>query len=160
AGLDIIQLREATATEGGWPKSRVDYEARYGKLGGEPPKEGDAWPQSAEEFGAKFGYPAGSVSTLVSHDKDHKIEIHLKSKGDQILDGIKSKLGVGIVAETASVQWIGPSSSDELRNSAFKSIFVALFFIMAYIALRFDLRFAPGAIVSLAHDVLIAIGAM
>jgi preprotein translocase subunit SecF len=33
-------------------------------------------------------------------------------------------------------------------------------FIMAYVALRFDLRFAPGGIIALVHDVVIALGAM
>jgi preprotein translocase subunit SecF len=37
---------------------------------------------------------------------------------------------------------------------------IACFFIMAYIAFRFDLRFAPGGIVALIHDVGIALGAM
>jgi preprotein translocase subunit SecF len=37
---------------------------------------------------------------------------------------------------------------------------VAIFFIMAYIVLRFDLRFAPGGIIALVHDVGIAMGAM
>jgi preprotein translocase subunit SecF len=31
---------------------------------------------------------------------------------------------------------------------------------MLYIALRFDVRFAPGAIVALAHDVIVVVGAM
>ena len=31
---------------------------------------------------------------------------------------------------------------------------------MAYIAFRFDMRFAPGAIVALLHDVFLALGAM
>ena len=34
----------------------------------------------------------------------------------------------------------------------------ALFFILLYIGVRFDLMFAPGAIVALAHDVMITVG--
>ena len=157
AAQDVIQLREGLETE--WPKTREEYEKKYGTLG-MPAKEGDTWPSSPEAFKQQFGFPAASVTTLSAHEGDYKIEVHLRSKGDQLLDGLKSKLGVGIVAETANVQWIGGKSSTELRNSAFKSVFIALFFIMAYIAFRFDMRFAPGAIVSLFHDVLIAIGAM
>ena len=41
----------------------------------------------------------------------------------------------------------------------FRSI-IAIFFIMAYIAIRFDVRFAPGGIIALIHDVGIALGAM
>jgi preprotein translocase subunit SecF len=154
--IGIVQLRPSV--EEGWPATREDYEKRYGALGAADATA--TWPATADEFTQTFGFPPGSVTTLSAQEKDHKIEIHLKSKGDQIIDGLTGKLHVSIVPETASVQWIGPKSSDDLRNSAFKAIFIALFFIMAYIAVRFDLRFAPGAIVSLAHDVLIAIGAM
>jgi preprotein translocase subunit SecF len=35
---------------------------------------------------------------------------------------------------------------------------VALFLILAYIAFRFDLRYAPGAVLALAHDVAISVG--
>src|SRR4030095_6391892 len=58
------------------------------------------------------------------------------------------------------VEWIGPKAGAQLRDAAIKSIGVAIFFIMADIAFRFDLRFAPGGIVALVHDVGIALGAM
>jgi preprotein translocase subunit SecF len=56
------------------------------------------------------------------------------------------------------VEWIGPKAGAQLRDSALKSIGIAVMFIMVYISLRFDLRFAPGAIVSLAHDALATLG--
>jgi len=89
-----------------------------------------------------------------------KVEVRLKSKGDQILGGVTSKLQTSIVPGRETVNWIGAKASGELRDNALKSILITLFIIMVYIAFRFDLRFAPGAIVSLLHDVLIAIGAM
>ncbi len=158
AGVDAVQLREGIGDEG-WPKTREEYELKFGAIG-VAPKEGDVWPASAEAFATQYGFPAAAVTTFSAHEGDHRIEVHLKSKGDQLLDGLKAKLGVAINAETASVQWIGSKAGEELRAAAFKSILIALVFIMAYIAFRFDLRFAPGGIVSLFHDVLIAIGAM
>lgn len=89
-----------------------------------------------------------------------KVEVRLKSKGDQIIDGLKTKLNASVVPGTATINWIGAKASDQLRDNALKSILITLFIIMAYIAFRFDLRFAPGAVISLLHDVLIAIGAM
>jgi len=160
-GVTAVQLREGG--DEAWPPSREEYEKKFGPLGGDPASQ---WPADAAAFTKMYGFTPGSITTLSAREKDHKIEVHLKSKGDQLLDTLSKpkaeggKLGLPIVNDTASVQWIGPKSGEELRNAAFKSILVALFFIMAYIALRFDLRFAPGAIVSLAHDVLIAIGAM
>lgn len=103
----------------------------------------------------------GDKAIVLASVRDRKIDIHLKSKGDQLLEGIKKKFGPEIAPdEPLRIEWIGPKAGEQLRDSAFKSIGIAVFFIMAYIALRFDLRFAPGAIVALIHDVLISVGAM
>lgn len=103
----------------------------------------------------------GQNSVLVVSERDHKVEIHLKSKGDQLMDGLRAQLGVDKVpANPLRVEWIGPKAGAQLRDAAIKSIAIAIFFIMAYIAFRFDLRFAPGGIIALVHDVGIALGAM
>jgi preprotein translocase subunit SecF len=97
---------------------------------------------------------------LVS-ERDNRVEIQLKSRGDQLLDGLRAQLGADKVPDEAlRVEWIGPKAGAQLRDAAIRSIAIACFFIMAYIAFRFDLRFAPGGIVALVHDVGIALGAM
>src|SRR5690606_31535660 len=53
---------------------------------------------------------------------------------------------------------VGPKAGEELRSSAFKAVLWAILAIMIYLALRFDYKFAPGAVVALLHDVLIIIG--
>lgn len=53
---------------------------------------------------------------------------------------------------------VGPKAGAELRNSAFKSLAWAILAIMIYLALRFDYKFAPGAIIALIHDVTILVG--
>ena len=104
---------------------------------------------------------AGANNPLLANDRDHRVEILLKSRGDQMLDGLKSQLGASKVPETAlRVEWIGPKAGAQLRDAAIKSIAIACVLIMAYIAFRFDLRFAPGGIVALVHDVGISMGAM
>lgn len=54
---------------------------------------------------------------------------------------------------------VGPKAGAELRTSAFKALAWAILAIMIYLALRFDYKFAPGAIAALIHDVTIIIGA-
>ena len=54
---------------------------------------------------------------------------------------------------------VGPKAGSELRTSAFKALIWAILAIMIYLALRFDYKFAPGAIAALIHDVIIIIGA-
>ncbi len=111
--------------------------------------------------------------TLVS-ERDRKVEIELKSRGTQLMEGVREhfskleqdaaskgqQLVAAVPAEPLRIEWIGPKAGEQLRDAALKSVLIALFFIMAYIALRFDLRFAPGAVVALIHDVAIAFGAM
>lgn len=104
---------------------------------------------------------SGAGSVVLASEREHKVELHLKSKGDQLFDGLRAELGSDKVPEHAlRVEWIGPKAGAQLRDAAIKSVAIALVFIMAYVALRFDLRFAPGGIIALAHDVIIALGAM
>jgi preprotein translocase subunit SecF len=103
----------------------------------------------------------GESNPTLQNARDNKVEIQIKSKGDQLLDGMRARLGPERVPDTAlRVEWIGPKAGAQLRDSALKSIAIALVFIMVYIALRFDLRFAPGAVISLAHDALVTLGVL
>lgn len=54
---------------------------------------------------------------------------------------------------------VGPKAGAQLRLSGFQAMAWALLGIMIYIALRFEFKFAPGAIVALFHDVTIIVGA-
>ena len=103
----------------------------------------------------------GDNNPVVQNQREGKVEYFLKSKGDQILDGLIKELGADTVPATPlRVEWIGPKAGEQLRDAAIKSILIAIIFIMVYIAFRFDMRFAPGAIVALIHDVFLAMGAM
>ncbi len=53
---------------------------------------------------------------------------------------------------------VGPQVGKELRQDAIISILMALVVLIGYITLRFEFGFALGAIVALAHDVLITLG--
>lgn len=59
-----------------------------------------------------------------------------------------------------SINLIGPQVSKELQKSAILSIVFALVGMLIYIAWRFELRFAVGAVIALIHDVFISIGAL
>jgi preprotein translocase subunit SecF len=53
---------------------------------------------------------------------------------------------------------VGPKVGAELRQQGLISILATLGLILAYVSLRFNLSFAPGAVLALLHDVLIVIG--
>jgi len=55
-------------------------------------------------------------------------------------------------------EMIGPAVGKDLRNDAIKAVVIALVGMIVYITLRFQFGFALGAIVALAHDVLVTFG--
>ena len=95
----------------------------------------------------------------VTNPRDHRVEIQLQSKGDQLMDGMRAKLGAGVVPDLPlRVEWVGPKAGKQLRDSARNSVAIAIVFIMLYLAFRFDLRFAPGVVVACVHDAMVVIG--
>lgn len=60
--------------------------------------------------------------------------------------------------EVKRVEFVGPQVGDELRDQSGIALIVALFGILVYVVLRFDFKFAVGAIVALIHDVVITLG--
>jgi preprotein translocase subunit SecF len=60
--------------------------------------------------------------------------------------------------EIQKVDIVGPKAGKELRFSGVKAMLWAILSIMIYLAVRFDFRYAPGAIASLLHDVIIVGG--
>jgi preprotein translocase subunit SecF len=62
--------------------------------------------------------------------------------------------------EIRRVEFVGPQIGDELRKQAVYAVLAALGGILVYIWIRFDFRGGVVTIVSLAHDVLICLGAL
>ena len=56
------------------------------------------------------------------------------------------------------VEFVGPQVGDELITNAALALLYAILAIGAYVAFRFEYRFAIGAIVSLLHDAIITVG--
>ena len=57
-----------------------------------------------------------------------------------------------------SIDKVGPKVGAELSSDAILAILYALGFILIYISIRFELKYAVGAIAALTHDVLITLG--
>ena len=57
-----------------------------------------------------------------------------------------------------SIEKVGPKIGAELSSKAVMAIVSALLLILIYISIRFEFKFAVGAIAALAHDILITIG--
>jgi preprotein translocase subunit SecF len=90
--------------------------------------------------------------------QDHRYEAMLVGIGDELVRGLKSKLGARAPESPMRVEWVGPKAGEQLRTAALKSLLYAMAFIMVYVAFRFDLRFAPGGVIALVHDVTVVAG--
>lgn len=78
-----------------------------------------------------------------------------------LTDAVKKSLGGALGEdkfEVMGVEVVGPSVGAELRRKGLLSIVFSLALILVYVAFRFDLSFAPGAVTALGHDVAITIG--
>ena len=81
------------------------------------------------------------------------------------LPGLASQIG-GKLKETLSernfkvlqVDSVGPKVGGELRRQGFVAIMATLALILVYVGFRFDLAFAPGAVLALFHDVTVVVG--
>jgi preprotein translocase subunit SecF len=90
-----------------------------------------------------------------------KVIVELLGTGDLMFNALRTELGQDLLPEAPlRVEWVGPKAGAQLRNAALQSIAITLIAIMAYVAIRFDLRYAPGAVLCLVHDALVATGAL
>jgi preprotein translocase subunit SecF len=60
--------------------------------------------------------------------------------------------------ELRRVEFVGPAVGEELREQGGLAMIYALFGILIYVAIRFEWRFAVGAVLALAHDVIVTLG--
>ena len=60
--------------------------------------------------------------------------------------------------EIQKEDFVGPVIGEQIRTDGMTALGVALFIILIYISVRFELRFALGAIVALVHDIIITSG--
>ena len=70
---------------------------------------------------------------------------------------MKVKYGEKFIAVQSSTS-VSPSVAGNMMNQGVVAIIYALLGIIIYITMRFDVRYAPGAIVALTHDVLVVVG--
>ncbi len=85
-------------------------------------------------------------------------QFSIRGVGTQYQKLIQAELGDGLVVNIIQVDGVGAKAGAKLRNDGIKSLFYVMALIMLYLAFRFDIRFAPGAVVALLHDALLVVG--
>jgi len=99
----------------------------------------------------------GTVRRFGPED-EHRFEADLVGIADHMIEQLDDRLGDRGPAEPDRVEWVGPRAGQQLRYAALRALLYSIAFIMVYVAFRFDLRFAPGGVVALAHDSLFTVG--
>ncbi|MCB0349660.1 MAG: protein translocase subunit SecF [Bdellovibrionales bacterium] len=74
----------------------------------------------------------------------------------KVTDGLK-EVETDNVVEVRRVDSVGPQVGEELKRNAILAAFYSLLLIMVYIGMRFDYKYAPGAVICLFHDAIIVV---
>lgn len=99
-----------------------------------------------------------SRPTIQRFGSDNEMLIRMPAEETvQFSDRLKSAL-TDYKFTIRRLETVGPKIGEELKGKALWSVFYALLGILLYITIRFDRYYALGAVVALAHDVLITLG--
>jgi preprotein translocase SecF subunit len=94
---------------------------------------------------------------ILADKKDKRFTVTVEEVKAKIEEKLASDFGASFEAVESSTS-VSPSVGQDLLNNGLLAILYAIMGILIYITLRFDFRFAPGAVVALLHDVIITIG--
>jgi len=111
---------------------------------------------------AKAGYKDavvqhfGTSRDLLVKLAPRKVKVEGESLSDQVLKVLQQNTSLKI--EMRRQEYVGPQVGDELRDDGGLAMLAALGLILVYVMIRFEYRFALGAIIALIHDVTITLG--
>lgn len=88
-----------------------------------------------------------------------KEEQGMEGLGERVAETFEKTFGAEGF-EVRRTEMVGPKVGHELRRKGMLAVFWSLLGMLAYIWFRFELRFGVGAVVALAHDVAITLGAL
>lgn len=104
----------------------------------------------------QFKIPTRGTVEYKKVGERHIYKVMLEGLTTEIMSAIKEKSGTN--PELLRVELVGPKVGEKLRFSAFQAVLYSLIAILIYVAFRFNIQFAPGAVISLFHDVMITVG--
>jgi len=106
----------------------------------------------------------GLGSSVIQSLGEDKVAVRVKSEegqADTVSDDIFAILSKKFGQERVSlelVEMVGPQVGSDMRRKGMLSILYAMVGILIYVTLRFQFRFALGAIAALIHDIIITVG--
>ncbi|HCZ9264412.1 TPA: protein translocase subunit SecF [Vibrio alginolyticus] len=121
-------------------------------------------PANLEEIRAALDSKGFGDATVQNFGSAREVMVRLRPRddvsgetlGNQIIGAIKD--GTGESVEMRRIEFVGPNVGDELTEAGGLAILVSLICILLYVSMRFEWRLAAGAVMALAHDIIITLG--
>jgi preprotein translocase SecF subunit len=109
----------------------------------------------------------GTELQQMTGDNPNEFMIRIRQEGHdnpadlfpRVQQSIQSRF-TEVQVELRRTERVGPKVGNELRQKAVWAILGSLGAILVYVGVRYEFKFAVGAVVSLFHDVLITLGAL
>lgn len=107
----------------------------------------------------------GHVVQFFGSDQDIRVRIPPQKNldprenarlGDRVIESLRASSESEVVLRRS--EFVGPAVGEELTNQGGLGLLTALGLVMVYVAFRFQLKFAVGAVVALFHDVMVTLG--
>ncbi len=113
---------------------------------------------------SKQGFSKPSVQTFGDEQNEFLIFVENASsekeegKNQLVMDNLIHSLKEDFSdkgAEIRKVDSVGPQIGSELRKKGILAVFYSLIMILIYLAIRFDYKYAPAAVICLFHDAIL-----
>jgi len=101
----------------------------------------------------------GAIVVSFGTDRDVLVRLpdgYSDEQGAMMVDRLRAATDMEI--ELRRIEFVGPQVGDELRDDGGIAMLTALGLVMLYVAFRFQIKFALGAVIALAHDVIFTLG--
>ena len=101
----------------------------------------------------------GAIVVSFGTDRDVLVRLPDGYSDDQgALMADKLRAATDMSVELRRIEFVGPQVGAELRDDGGIAMLTALGLVMLYVAFRFQIKFALGAVIALAHDVVFTLG--
>lgn len=94
-----------------------------------------------------------------AEENPREFEVYFEDLAKQVVSFLEEDFAPGDSSILVKkLDFVGARVGGDLKVGAILSMLLTIFLIFVYIFLRFDMSYAPGVVLSLAHDVIITVG--
>ena len=102
----------------------------------------------------------GAADAKIQTVGSDTVRVRADVEGSEAVDSVRSALAelTGLGGDDVSVTTVGPSWGAEITAKARTALIAFFAIVAAYIAIRLEWRMAVGALVAVAHDIIVSVG--